>query len=88
MDHWDSVFPNYIYEISYDKLINDQELETRNLLKFCNLEWNDACLDFYKNKRNVSTASVNQVRQRIYKSSLESWKNYEEKLSTMFNKLN
>lgn len=88
MKHWNLVLPNYIYEISYEKLINNQEFETRNLLKFCNLEWNDACLDFYKNKRNVSTASVNQVRQRIYKSSLESWKNYEEKLSNMFNKLN
>ena len=84
MDHWNEILPNYIYNIQYEDLISNQEDETRKLIEFCQLSWDDSCLKFYNNKRTVSTASVNQVRKNIYKSSINSWKNYENELADLF----
>jgi len=84
MDHWNKTLPNYIYNIQYEDLISNQEYETRKLIEFCQLSWDDSCLKFYNNKRSVSTASVNQVRKNIYKSSINSWKNYENELDDLF----
>jgi hypothetical protein len=52
-------------------------LWTRRIIEFCGLIWDPACLDFHKNDRQVSTPSLWQVRQPIYKSSMEKWRNYE-----------
>jgi Tfp pilus assembly protein PilF len=84
MDHWNEILPNYIYNIQYEDLISNQEYETKKLIEFCQLSWDDSCLKFYNNKRSVSTASVNQVRKNIYKSSINSWKNYENELADLF----
>jgi hypothetical protein len=84
MDHWNKTLPNYIYNIQYEDLISNQEYETKKLIEFCQLSWDDSCLKFYNNKRSVSTASVNQVRKNIYKSSINSWKNYENELADLF----
>ena len=50
------------YNIQYENLVDNTEKEARALLEFCNLDWSDQCLEFYKNKRNIRTASVTQVR--------------------------
>jgi tetratricopeptide (TPR) repeat protein len=84
MDHWNETLPNYIYNIQYEDLISNQEYETKKLIDFCQLSWDDSCLKFYNNKRSVSTASVNQVRKNIYRSSINSWKNYENELADLF----
>lgn len=84
MDHWNKTLPNYIYNIQYEDLISNQEYETKKLIEFCQLSWDDSCLKFYNNKRSVSTASVNQVRKNIYRSSINSWKNYENELADLF----
>jgi len=88
MNFWNQVLPNTIYDVYYEKLINDQENETKKLIKHCGLTWNDSCLDFHKNTRAVGTASVNQVRQKIYSSSLKLWENYKAPLSILFDNLN
>ncbi|WP_435189759.1 sulfotransferase [Pseudothioglobus sp. nBUS_23] len=87
MDTWNELFPNKIYEINYEKLINEQKSETKDLLNFCDLKWDDNCLEFHKNTRAVKTASHSQVRKKIYKGSSEAWKKYEAYLKPLIDGL-
>jgi len=80
-----SVWRNHIpadrfMEIRYEDVIDNQETETRRLLSFCGLDWNEACLRFHENKAPVSTASSVQVRQPLYRGSIGRWKRYGDKL--------
>ncbi len=88
MKYWKNLLPNYIYNLKYENLINDTETEIKNLLKICNLDWDDSCLKFYKNQRPIKTASDIQARSKIYSTSINSWKNYEKYLERYFMKLN
>jgi hypothetical protein len=74
-------------DIRYEDIVADQEAQARRLLEFCGLEWTDACLDFHKTKRQVRTASLTQVRQPIYNSSVERWRKYEEFLGPLLDEL-
>lgn len=85
MFYWDEVFPGKIYDISYEKLVSDQEEETRKLLNHCGLSWDDACLTFHKTSRRVATASAAQVRKPLYKDSVQLWKRYEKQLQPLQN---
>jgi hypothetical protein len=77
MNHWRVVQPQERFtEVEYERLILDQEAETRRLIAFCGLEWSDACLTPERNNRAVRTASVWQARQPVYKTSLERWRHY------------
>ena len=88
MDHWRAVLPaDAFYEVQYEAIVADQEGEARKLLAYCGLEWNDACLDFHKTQRQVRTASVVQVRQPIYTSSVERWRKYEKHLGPLLDAL-
>jgi len=69
MDYWHNLFPGKIYDISYEDLTSNQEKETRNLLKYCDLDWDENCLNFYTNTRAVKTASAVQVRNKMYQGS-------------------
>ena len=80
MDHWQKVVPDKVYLVEYEKMISNQEEETKKLLKFCDLSFQENCLKFYENKRAVKTASSEQVRQPIYKRGINYWKNFEESL--------
>jgi tetratricopeptide (TPR) repeat protein len=80
MEHWQTIFPGRILDVSYEDVIESQESETRRLLAHCNLEFEDACLDFHKTDRVVKTASFLQVRQPLYKTSQARWRNYQEQL--------
>lgn len=80
MEYWHTIMPGHIFDVNYEDMIADQKTTTRGLLDYCGLEWDDACLDFHKSKRPVKTASVGQVRQPIYKSSVQRWKRYEKQL--------
>ena len=64
-------------EMSYESLVTDRERQTRRLLEFCGLPWDDACLNPEKNARSVVTPSLWQVRQPVYRTSIDRWKNYE-----------
>ena len=87
MKYWNSLLPEFIYNISYEELIKNQKDQTEKLLNFSNLDWEENCMNFFKNKRNVNTASVMQVRRPLYKDSVNSWKNYEKYLSVLTNKI-
>ena len=77
MKFWRKLYPEQIYDICYEDLTTNQEEETRNLLKYCDLEWDDNCLNFHTNKRAVKTTSALQVREKMYQGSSEAWKKYE-----------
>ena len=87
MNHWRNILPNYIYDINYEKLIKEPEPQVKDMLKYCNLDWDPNCLKFYNNMRIVKTASDTQVRKKIYTSSINSWKKFESELNTPFKKL-
>lgn len=87
MDHWFSIFGNDIFTLDHEKLIDDQEAVSKNLIKYCGLEWEDSCLEFYKTKRQVQTASNEQVRQPINKKSIAAWKKYEKYIEPLIKSL-
>ncbi len=79
MAHWRSVLPpGFILDVPYEELVADQESWSRKMLDFIGLEWDAGCLEFHTNLRQVTTASAWQVRQKIYKSSVARWHNYEK----------
>ena len=88
MDFWQRKYPQKIYNLNYERLTEDQEEETRKLLDYLELEWEDNVLEFYKNERSVSTASNLQVRQKMYKGSSLEWEKYKQWLQPMLEMLN
>jgi tetratricopeptide (TPR) repeat protein len=79
MAHWRAVLPpGTILDVPYEELVADQEGWTRKILDFLGLEWDEQVLDFHNTKRAVVTASFWQVRQKIYKNSVQRWRNYEK----------
>ena len=87
MDYWHNLFPGKIYDISYEDLTSNQEKETRNLLKYCDLDWDENCLNFYTNTRAVKTASAVQVRNKMYQGSSDVWRQYSEHLKPLLDAL-
>ncbi len=87
MKHWVDALPNFIIKINYENVVKKPEEEIRRILKACNLEWNDNCIQFYNNQRPINTASDIQARKKIYKTSVNSWKNYEKYVNKNFDKL-
>lgn len=69
MQHWQKIFPGLIMELHYDELVDHQEQKTRELLEFCGLSWDERCLRFYESDRVTVTASNDQVRKPLYKST-------------------
>jgi tetratricopeptide (TPR) repeat protein len=84
MEHWARVLPGRVVDVVYEDMVADPESQVRRLLDACRLPWNDACLRFYETQRPVRTASVSQVRQPIYKSSVQRWRRYEKHLGPLF----
>ena len=87
MIFWHELFPNQIYDINYEDLTMNQEEETRKLLKYCELDWDENCLNFYSNKRAVKTASSLQVKEKMYQGSSQIWKKYEAQLNPLIKTL-
>ena len=86
--HWESGFPNKIYRVKYEELTSNQEKISREMINFCDLEWEESCMSFHSTKRDVNTASAVQVRQPIYTSSVGLWKKYENELEPLIKILN
>ncbi len=87
MAFWHEKFPGRIYDLNYERLTENQEEETRKLLEYCGLPWDDRCLEFEKTDRPVRTASAAQVRQKMYKGSSEAWRPYEPYLGPLMKAL-
>jgi hypothetical protein len=79
MTHWRAALPpGTMLDVPYEELVADQEGWTRKILDFLGLEWDERVLNFHETKREVATASFWQVRQKIYKNSVQRWRNYEK----------
>ena len=83
MDHWDQVLPGQILRVQYEDVVGDTETQVQRMLDYLNLPFEQACVDFHKTKRSVRTASSEQVRQPIFKSGLEQWRNFEPWLNPL-----
>ncbi|HTH96798.1 MAG TPA: sulfotransferase [Stellaceae bacterium] len=87
-DHWRAVLPATSFiEIDYAEMVEDLEASARRLIDFLGLAWNEACLDFHRSDRPVRTASMNQVRQPIYRSSLGRAESYRNHLAPLIDAL-
>lgn len=89
MAHWHKIMPSgQILDVNYESIVADLETETRRILSFCGLPWNDQCLSFHKTHRRVKTASYAQVRQPLYSTSVNRRRNYGKLLGPLIDALN
>ncbi|MEZ5958437.1 MAG: sulfotransferase [Hyphomonadaceae bacterium] len=77
MARFDEAAPGCVHRVLYEDMIDNTEGEVRRLLDYLELPFEPACLEFHANTRAVRTASSEQVRQPIYSSAVEQWRNYE-----------
>jgi tetratricopeptide (TPR) repeat protein len=83
MAHWRNVLPSKILEVRYESLVSDTESVVRTMLDYCDLAWNDTCLEFFQTPRAVRTPSRWQVRQRVYGTSVGRWRHYAQHLQPL-----
>jgi hypothetical protein len=83
MTFWRERYPDNVYDFDYERLTENQEPETRKLLAFCDLDWEDPCLNFHETKRQVRTISSAQVRKQMYTGSPNAWKKHEHRLQPL-----
>ncbi len=83
MEHWHAVLPGRVLELRYEDIVREQEVMTRKLLDYCGLPWDPRCLRFHETERAVHTASSEQVRQPLYASSVNHWRNFREQLAPL-----
>ena len=83
MEHWHEVAPGFTLDVRYENVVGDLEGQVRRILDFCNLPYEENCLRFHETERAVKTASSEQVRQPIYSSSVDLWRNYENHLDEL-----
>ncbi len=76
--HWHQVLPGKILDVHYEQTVDDLETQVRRILDFCELPFEQSCIDFYQTERAIKTASSEQVRQPIYKGALGTWRRYEQ----------
>ena len=77
MCHWDTVLPGRVLRVQHEAVVNDLEGSVRRMLDYCGLEFEPACLEFYRTERRVNSASAEQVRQPIFREGLEQWRHFE-----------
>jgi hypothetical protein len=84
MSHWHRVLPpDVMIDVQYEALVEDLEGTSRRALEHCGLPWEDSCRDFQQTRRPVRTASLMQVREPLYRTSLGSWRRYEKFLGPL-----
>jgi tetratricopeptide (TPR) repeat protein len=81
--HWEAVLPGKVLRVEYEEVVSDLEGNVRRILDFCELEFEPACIDFYKTERSIRTASSEQVRQPIFKQGLEQWRHFNPYLEPL-----
>lgn len=87
MKHWHTVMPGNIHELAYEELVFNLEGVVRELLEYCELEWDSRCVHFHESQESSTTASAAQVRQPVYQSSVNRWKSYKPQLSSLQERL-
>ncbi|MFK7865433.1 MAG: sulfotransferase [Pseudohongiellaceae bacterium] len=87
MDHWDCVLPGFVLRVHNEDVIEDLDTQVKRMLDFCELPFEQACIDFHKTKRNVRTPSSEQVRRPVNRSGVDQWKKYEAHLAPLISTL-
>ena len=87
MDFWEKKLTGSVYTINYEDVIKDPKKNISDLLDFCNLNYDEKCLNFHKNKSPVKTMSASQVTKKIYSTSIHSYKKYESYIPDLFENL-
>lgn len=87
MDHWHETLPGRVLTVQYEEVATNLESEVRRLLEYCELPFEEACLNFHETERPVRTASSEQVRQPLYTKSIHYWRNYESHLGELIDTL-
>lgn len=87
MSHWKNVYGDRICQIKYKDLILNHETTCKKMVAFCDLEWDDRCLNFHQSNRKINTLSHDQVNKPIYTGSLDRWKNYSKHTSALKKRL-
>lgn len=83
MDHWTEVLPGKVLTIRYEDVVDDLETQVRRMALHCGLEWEESMLRFYETERSIWAASSEQVRQPIYRGSVNHWRNYGSQLEEL-----
>ena len=83
MTHWDQVLPNFVLRVQHEDVINDLDGQVKRILDFCGLPFEQQCIDFHQTQRVIKTPSSEQVRQPIYRSGMQQWKNFESSLTPL-----
>jgi predicted Zn-dependent protease len=83
MAHWDTVLPGFVLRVHHEDVVDNLEDQVKRILDFCELPFEDACLDFHKTERTIRTPSAEQVRQPIYRSGLDQWRHFEHHLEPL-----
>jgi Sulfotransferase family/Tetratricopeptide repeat len=87
MDHWKRVLDVPMLDVVYEDLLADPERIVRAMLEFLGLPWDERCMKFHENKRVVNTASMDQVRRKLFTSSKGRWRRYEKHLGPLIEAL-
>jgi hypothetical protein len=77
MAHWDRALPGKILHVQHEEVVENLEASVRRLLDFCGLDFEPACLDFYRTRRDIHSASSEQVRQPLNRQGLDQWRHFE-----------
>jgi hypothetical protein len=83
MEHWNQVLPGKVLRVQYEDVVQDLETQVKLILDFCDLPFEESCINFHQTKRSVATASSEQVRQPIYTKSLNTWKKFESHIDPL-----
>jgi hypothetical protein len=83
MRHWHKTLGDFVLDIYYEDIVHDQTGQTQKILDFCNLPWDEACINFHRTTRSVKTSSLSQVRQPINQSGLNTWQPYQQHLQPL-----
>ena len=83
MEHWNQVLPGKVLRVQYEDVVQDLEMQVKLILDYCDLPFEESCINFHQTKRSVATASSEQVRQPIYTKSLNTWKKFESHIDPL-----
>ena len=88
MKFWSQYFKDSFINVKYEDLISSPETKIKDLINSCDLDWEEKCLEFYKNDSPIKTVSFNQANKPIYKTSIRKYEIYKNDLEDLFSKLN
>ena len=83
MEHWDRVLPGKVLHVHHEELVEDLQVNVRRILEFCGLEFEPACLEYYKTERRIHTVSSEQVRRPVSREGIDQWRNFEPWLGAL-----